>query len=456
LDKVALEELALHFATTRNPSSRDRLIDASREMVEQVARTFLGADEPLEDLVQEGYIGLIKAADRYDPNRDVKFTTYANHLISGEIRHYLRDRKSLIREPSWLYELNQRIGKAVSLLSQELGRLPTISEIAERANLAEDSVLAVVNTRNLFRISSTDQHQEDSESPSEVPFERAKISSLRYEPFKLPVEDRILLHDGMRKLKEIERRILDAVFFGGLTQAEAARRLGISDNYVSYILKVALGKLRRTFVSEEKVSRAQVRRPRPTAQPPGLMDPLTGLLSGQGFQSRLEEEIARHSRFGTPFAYLLMDVDRLGEYNQKYGLPAGDNALAALASIIKHNLRKVDIVGKGEGGRFFAVLPHIGQTALTVAERICSRVSTEGSGLSPGKVVPQAHHAEQGRSAASTLTLAIGVVIQDETSQETAAEIQLKALKALVAAKEAGGNRVVSFVDVAPAGRRRS
>jgi RNA polymerase sigma-B factor len=435
LDRGELEQLAIQYATTRDPGYRDSLINASRELVEHVARTFLSQGEPLEDLVQEGYIGLIKAVDRFDPDRDVKFATYANHLVSGEIRHHLRDRKSLIREPSWLYELNQRISKVVSELSQEQGRLPTISEIAQRTNLAEDSVLEVVKTRNLFRISSIDQPQDDNESSSDIPFDRNKIASLRYEPLKLPVEDKILLQDGMRKLKDIERRILDSIFFGGLSQAETARRLGISDNYVSHLVKVALGKLRRTFVPEERAPRLTRRLPHLPAKPQGLIDPLTGLLSGQAFRNRLEEELARRSRFGTPFAFLLMDVDRLGDYNRRYGLPAGDRALAALASIIKLNLRKVDIVGKGEAGRFFALLPHSGGAAIEVAQRICLCIKQQTAELAPGK-------------NAAPITLAIGVFLQDQTSLNTAEEIQVKALKALLAAKDAGGNQVVCFDDL--------
>lgn len=438
LDRAELEQLALEYAASRDHNCRDRLIAASRDIVTHVARTFLGEGEPFEDLVQEGYIGLIKAVDRFDPNRDVKFATYANHLVSGEIRHHLRDRKSLIREPSWLYELNQRIGKTVSQLSQELGRLPTISEIAEQSNLGEDSVLEVIKTRNLFRVSSPDEPRDDAEPFAEATFERSRVTSPQGEPIETPVEDRILLQDAMRTLKDIERRILDSIFFQGLSQAETARRLGISDNYVSHLVKVSLGKLRQSLAPEEAVPRSRARPVALPSQPRGLIDPLTGLLSGHGFRSRLEEELARHSRFGTPFAYLLMDVDGLGDYNMKHGLRAGDQALVAIASVVKQNLRKVDIVGKGEGGRFFALLPHIGSTALNVAQRICLRVREQTAELLPGK-----DH--------RPLTIAVGVMLQDQDSLNTADELSVKGLKALIAAKEAGGDRVVVFESLAAA-----
>src|SRR6266576_2157798 len=119
------------YRATRRPELRDRIVMQYTNLVESVARRFSGAAEPVEDLAQEGYIGLITAVDLYDPSKNVKFSTYATHFIIGQIKHYLRDRGKIIKEPAWLQELNQRISRAMESLAQKLSRPPTNLEIAQ-------------------------------------------------------------------------------------------------------------------------------------------------------------------------------------------------------------------------------------------------------------------------------------------------------------------------------------
>src|ERR1043165_6647901 len=115
-----ITRLLQEYRQSRNPEIRDQIVLHFTNLVESVARRFSGAAEPVEDLAQEGYIGLITAVDLYDSSKNVKFSTYATHFIIGQIKHYLRDRGKIIKEPAWLQELNQRVARAVASLTQQL------------------------------------------------------------------------------------------------------------------------------------------------------------------------------------------------------------------------------------------------------------------------------------------------------------------------------------------------
>lgn len=105
-------------------------------LVERTARKFAGI-EPFEDLVQVGYIGLLNALSKFDPEAGVRFNTYATYLVAGEIKHYLRDKTQTIRQPAWLQELRHKVNKGATMLQSELGRVPTEREIAEAIGVSE-------------------------------------------------------------------------------------------------------------------------------------------------------------------------------------------------------------------------------------------------------------------------------------------------------------------------------
>src|SRR5579872_4114922 len=121
LSDQEIHALLRDYKVTRQQAIRDRIVMQFANLVESIARRFAGAAEPTEDLVQEGYIGLITAVDGYNADKGVKFSTYATHFIIGQIKHYLRDRGKIIKEPAWLQELNQKVARVIESLSQELG-----------------------------------------------------------------------------------------------------------------------------------------------------------------------------------------------------------------------------------------------------------------------------------------------------------------------------------------------
>src|SRR3954463_16287143 len=129
------------YATTRDRALRDDLVTAHMGLAEYLARRFTNRGEPLDDLVQVAALGLLKAVDRFDPERGLEFSTYATPTIVGELKRHFRDKGWAVRVPRRVQELHLRLGKVVSGLSQDLGRSPTIGEIAERADASEEGVL---------------------------------------------------------------------------------------------------------------------------------------------------------------------------------------------------------------------------------------------------------------------------------------------------------------------------
>src|SRR5579884_1784926 len=141
------------FAETREPALREELVNAHLGLAEYLARRFANRGEPLDDLIQVASIGLVKAVDRFDPERAVEFSTYA---IVGELKRHFRDKGWAVRAPRRLQELYLRLGQVISTLSQTLGRSPTISELAEEVQASEEEVLEALEAGQAYRFASLD------------------------------------------------------------------------------------------------------------------------------------------------------------------------------------------------------------------------------------------------------------------------------------------------------------
>src|SRR3954465_13682556 len=154
------------FAQTRDPSVRDQLIEAHLGLAEYLARRFGNRGEPLDDLVQVASVGLVKAVDRFDPERAVEFSTYATHTIVGELKRHFRDKGWAVRAPRRMQELYLRLGKVIATLSQELGRSPTIPELANEAQVSEEEVLEALEAGQAYRFPSLDAPSPGDEGDS--------------------------------------------------------------------------------------------------------------------------------------------------------------------------------------------------------------------------------------------------------------------------------------------------
>ncbi|HBY56427.1 MAG TPA: RNA polymerase subunit sigma [Candidatus Atribacteria bacterium] len=228
---------------SKPPKITDDQITKYQPLVKSIARKFTNSGEPFEDLEQVGYIGLINALNLYNPERGVKFETYATWLISGEIRHYIRDKHQTIKIPNWMLKLNKQIEKYIISYRKENKRFPTISEVSEKFNLTEEGVKEILKARDAVQIISIDQKNREYDSYHYPRLD--KIKSKDYQSFKLPIEDIISLKIAMSKLKNLQKKVIYYIFEKDLTQFKTAHKLGISQRQVSRIKNKALKSLKK-------------------------------------------------------------------------------------------------------------------------------------------------------------------------------------------------------------------
>jgi len=227
-----------------NPSREitDNEILKYKPLVEIIANKFKNSGEPLEDLEQLGYIGLINAINLYNQQREVKFETYASWFISGEIRHYIRDKHQAIRIPHWITELNKKIDEFIVKYREETKQTPSLKKIAQEFNLTEEGVKEVLKARDVVHTVSIDQENRGYDC-NEYPV-LAKIKNDHYKSFRLPIEDLIALELALNKLQDLQRKVINYTFLKDLTQTKTARKLAISQRQVSRIKSEALKTLK--------------------------------------------------------------------------------------------------------------------------------------------------------------------------------------------------------------------
>ncbi|HWC11874.1 MAG TPA: RNA polymerase sigma factor SigF [Acidimicrobiales bacterium] len=226
------------YAESKDPALREELVTAHIGLAEYLARRFTNRGEPLDDLVQVASLGLLKAVDRFDPERGLEFSTYATPTIVGELKRHFRDKGWAVRVPRRVQELHLRLGSVVSVLSQEMGRSPTIGEIAQAASVSEEDVLEAIEAGHAYRFTSLD-------APAGGDDEGSLATQLGEEDQALiDSEHRVALSPLIARFPPRERTILHLRFFEGLTQSEIAGRLGISQMHVSRLLARSLAQLR--------------------------------------------------------------------------------------------------------------------------------------------------------------------------------------------------------------------
>ena len=224
-------------------ADRDEMVTAHLGLARHLARRFANRGEPYDDLFQVASVGLVKAALRFDPNRGVKFSTFAAQTILGELKRHLRDRGWAVKAPRRLQELYLELTPAVETLSQELGRSPTVRELASAIGSDEESVLEAMEAGHGYRTSSIDASDRSGlDAPSET------LGDV--DPHFGKVEDRLLLKKAMAALPERERSIVQMRFYDGLTQHEIAVRIGVSQMHVSRLLASTVERLRLSCESE--------------------------------------------------------------------------------------------------------------------------------------------------------------------------------------------------------------
>lgn len=249
-DSKDIHKLLTEYNKTKNKSIRDKIVQLSIALVKRIAYGLARrSTDPVDDLIQVGSIGLVKAIEQFDPSAGAKFHTYATHLITGEIRHYLRDKTSMIRAPRELQELSFRISRLVQDLIHELGREPTDSEVAEVLQIPQDRISEAYEVDRRRTLISLDQTlTTDSTS------EQLLIDTLEdnYHQLKFgSEEDNIMLQSAIKQLKDNLRQVVEMTYYQDLSQTEVARRLGISQMQVSRRLRAATAELQRILLGNK-------------------------------------------------------------------------------------------------------------------------------------------------------------------------------------------------------------
>jgi len=248
-ERAELKRKFVEFAESRDDGVRDQLIEAHLGLAVDLARRFSNRGEPLDDLVQVASVGLVKAVDRFDPERAVEFSTYATHTIVGELKRHFRDKGWAVRAPRRMQELYLRLGKILGSLSQQLGRSPTIQELAAEAQFSEEEVLEALEAGQAYRFASL-----DAPSPGDEDGDTLAAHLGDEDPGMVGAERRAALSPLVSKLPHREQRILHLRFFEGLTQSEIASRLGISQMHVSRLLGRSLAQLRAAGEDPEQTT----------------------------------------------------------------------------------------------------------------------------------------------------------------------------------------------------------
>jgi len=248
------EELrALHrrYRDSKDPAERDRLraqlVDAYHDFVYFLARKFQNRGEPLDDIVQVGYLGLIKAIERFDPDLGFEFTTFATLTVAGEIKRHFRDKGTAIRFPRRLQELHQSVVRVNEEMKNQLGREPTVSELAERLGVRPEDVTEAIEMGPAYMPLSLDQPIGSADG-QESRVIAEQIGTV--DPELDRVEMRDLLDRAMVHLTPRERSIMAMRFYEQMSQSEIARRLGISQMHVSRLQRAALEQLRKHVPQE--------------------------------------------------------------------------------------------------------------------------------------------------------------------------------------------------------------
>jgi RNA polymerase sigma-B factor len=211
----------------------ERIISMNVKILNHIVRRYaLSSDESYEDLLQVGYVGMMKAINGYRLDSEAKFSSYAYSMIEGEIKHHLRD-TGLVKRPRWARSLHAKVSEATRRLTSELGRPPLIEEVASEVNITSEGVSELTKV-----FCDTDVLSLDAGEDEEV--DVSAIKSLRYETFSLPIEDRILLEHALESLTELQRKVVYLFFYKDLCQTEIGKKLGLSQRKTSRTVASAL------------------------------------------------------------------------------------------------------------------------------------------------------------------------------------------------------------------------
>lgn len=221
----------------------ERIFDEHGRLLSHVVRRYVrSSGESYEDLLQVGYLGLVKAVRGYEASPGARFSSYAYAMMDGELRHHFRD-AGLVRRPRWARSLYARVSEATARLSAELERPPLPEEVAREVNVTPEGVIELLKLFSDTEVSSLDGTEEGADLSA--------IKSLQYETFSLPVEDKIILEESLQTLTELQRKVVYLFFYKDLSQTEIGRRLGLPQRKVSRIIASSVKSLKERLTTRD-------------------------------------------------------------------------------------------------------------------------------------------------------------------------------------------------------------
>lgn len=236
-------------SSTTQKKLKELVVLAYMPLAKQIAHNLARrSDDPVEDIIQVGSIGLIKAVENFDPTHGASFKTYATYYITGEIRHYLRDRAKLVKVPREIYELSYRVNNFIQELTQKLGNPPSEEEIALGMNLTSVEIQEARGVERRIQPLSMSNITLDGEIPISL---EEKIGNENYEEVFENFENKILLTEAIKVLDEVEKNVIELNFFEGRSQREISEKLGYTKMQTSRIVRRALKKLFNYITKKE-------------------------------------------------------------------------------------------------------------------------------------------------------------------------------------------------------------
>jgi len=228
------------YRKTGDRRAIEEILRLHGKILKHLVRRYAGTSpETYEDLLQVGYVGLMKAVAGYGADSGAKFGSYAYTMIDGELRHHLRDTQ-LMKKPRWARSLYASVSEATVRLAAELGRPPLVEEIASEVNVSPEGIMELMKLYFDTSILSLDGAEEDAA------VDLSAIKSIQHESFSLPIEDRIQLEQALRSLSDLQRKVVYLFFYKDLSQTEIGRMLGLPQRKVSRVVASSLKAL-RTF-----------------------------------------------------------------------------------------------------------------------------------------------------------------------------------------------------------------
>jgi len=244
---LSKDALVKRYLKEHSLELREKIVASYAPLIQYIVRRFSYSREEYDDLSQVGTIGLIRSLERFDPSKDVDFATFATPNIIGEIKHYFRDKQKILKVPRKLQELHSKIKKIIRL-QNVAGKSPTVKELSELLEVKEEKIVEALEAKVYSSVLSLDSPPKNVKSTTRFGDNSSTLlETLAVENKEDFFIDRVTLRDALAKLAKRSQRLLYLRYFRGLSQAEIAEEMNLSQMHISRLLSSSIEKLKKNF-----------------------------------------------------------------------------------------------------------------------------------------------------------------------------------------------------------------